>query len=48
MLEPMTIFGAVLGSFLNKILPDFILILLLASSLALTAKHTIQKGLKMW
>jgi len=48
MLEPMTILGAVLGSFLNKILPDFILILLLAASLGLTAKHTMAKGLKSW
>ena len=33
---------------MNKILPDFVLIILLASSLFLTAKHTLTKGLKTW
>jgi uncharacterized membrane protein YfcA len=48
MLEPLTIFGAVLGSFLNKILPDFILIMLLAASLGLTAYRTMGKGIEAW
>uniref|UniRef100_A0A7S2WB47 Sulfite exporter TauE/SafE n=1 Tax=Rhizochromulina marina TaxID=1034831 RepID=A0A7S2WB47_9STRA len=48
MLEPLTIFGAVIGSFLNKVLPEFVLILLLATSLALTAIRTMRKGLKLY
>mmetsp|Transcript_34669 Transcript_34669/g.44714 ORF Transcript_34669/g.44714 Transcript_34669/m.44714 type:complete len:587 (+) Transcript_34669:14-1774(+) len=48
MLEPLTIFGAVLGSFLNKILPDFLLIMLLAASLGLTAYRTMGKGIQAW
>ena len=48
MLEPLTIFGAVLGSFFNKILPDFVLILLLAVSLVLTALRTMNKGFEAW
>ena len=48
MMEPLTILGALIGSFLNRILPEFILILLLAIVLAATASRTVKKGVKLW
>ena len=48
MMEPLTILGALVGSFLNRVLPEFILILLLAVVLAATASRTVKKGFKLW
>jgi uncharacterized membrane protein YfcA len=47
-MEPLTILGALFGSFLNRLLPEFILILMLAMVLAVTANRTMQKGFKLW
>mmetsp|Transcript_127 Transcript_127/g.132 ORF Transcript_127/g.132 Transcript_127/m.132 type:complete len:584 (+) Transcript_127:78-1829(+) len=47
-MEPLTILGALFGSFLNQLLPEFVLILLLAILLAATAKRTMKKGFKLW
>lgn len=47
-MEPLTIAGAVVGSFLNKILPDLILVVLLVVLLAVTAQRTLQKGFKKY
>lgn len=47
-MEPLTILGALFGSFLNRLLPEFILILMLAIVLAATAKRTMKKGLTLW
>lgn len=47
-MEPMTILGALFGSFLNRILPEFVLIFLLAIVLAATANRTLTKGVKLW
>ena len=48
MMEPLTILGALLGSFINRVLPEFILILLLATLLTVTARKTLTKGFKLW
>lgn len=47
-MEPLTILGALFGSFLNRILPEFVLILLLAIVLAATANRTVSKGFALW
>lgn len=47
-MEPLTILGALFGSFLNRLLPEFVLILLLALVLAATASRTLKKGFKLW
>jgi Na+/H+-dicarboxylate symporter len=43
MMEPTTIIGAVAGSFLNKILPELVISILLVIILALLAHRTLQK-----
>merc|ERR1719414_1254372 len=48
MMEPSTIAGAVLGSFLSKFLPDFVLAVCLASVVAMLSYRTLDKGIKMF
>ena len=43
-MQPMTIAGALLGSFVNKILPTIILTICLVALLAYTTHGTLQKG----
>jgi len=47
-MEPLTIAGAIAGSFINKVLPDWILALCLILLLGATSKRTIQKGIKVY
>eukprot|EP00931_Biecheleriopsis_adriatica_P020952 TRINITY_DN13850_c0_g1_i5.p1 TRINITY_DN13850_c0_g1~~TRINITY_DN13850_c0_g1_i5.p1 ORF type:complete len:562 (-),score=104.99 TRINITY_DN13850_c0_g1_i5:52-1716(-) len=47
-MEPLTIFGAVFGSLLSKILPNFILTVLLVLILAFMGQRTLKKGLTMF
>jgi len=47
-MEPLTIAGALVGSFLNKILPEWILTLLLVLLLGATSVRTMKKGLKVY
>jgi hypothetical protein len=47
-MEPLTILGALFGSFLNRLLPEFFLILMLAVVLAATANKTLSKGFDLW
>merc|ERR1711988_512878 len=48
MMEPSTIAGAVLGSFLSKLLPSIIITSMLAIVLAFMGRRTFSKGMKMW
>jgi len=48
MMEPSTIAGAVIGSFMSKYLPDFILTVSLAIVLSLLSFRTLQKGISMF
>ena len=43
-MQPMTIAGALLGSFGNKLLPELVLTVALVLLLALTTKEMLQKG----
>jgi len=47
-MEPLTIFGAVFGSLLSKVLPNAVLTTLLVLILAFMGQRTLAKGLKMW
>ena len=47
-MEPLTIAGALLGAFLNKMLPEEILSLALVLLLAFTANTTLRKAFKMY
>jgi len=47
-MEPLTIFGAVLGSLMGKVLPNIILTVSLVIVLAFMGQRTLTKGLKMW
>lgn len=47
-MEPSTIAGAVIGSFMSKYLPDFVLTVCLAIVLSLLSWRTIQKGVSMY
>merc|ERR1711998_308882 len=48
LMQPMLISGAVLGSFLNKMVPDWLLAVLLFIVLIFTARRTFNNGLKKW
>lgn len=48
MMEPSTIAGAVIGSFVSKYLPDLVLTISLTSVLAVLAYRTLDKGVKMF
>jgi len=47
-MEPSTIAGAVIGSFMSKMLPDFVLTVCLSIVLALLSYRTLEKGIKMF
>lgn len=46
-MEPMTIAGALVGANLNKLLPEYVIILLLLVVLSLTAHKTLSKAIKL-
>jgi len=48
MMEPSTIAGAVIGSFLSKYLPDFVLTVSLCLVLSLLSWRTLSNGIKMY
>jgi uncharacterized membrane protein YfcA len=47
-MEPATIAGAVIGSFMSKYLPDFVLTVSLTIVLAMLSHRTLEKGIKMF
>lgn len=47
-MEPLTIFGAVFGSLMSKVLPNIILTFMLAVILAFMGERTLRKGLTLW
>jgi len=47
-MEPLTIAGALIGAFLNKILPELLLTVLLVLLLSFTAWNTLKKAIKMY
>lgn len=47
-MEPLTIAGALMGAFLNKILPSELLVVMLVLLLAFTAYTTLEKAVKMY
>ena len=47
-MQPMTLAGALLGSFVNKLLPEIVLTVCLVLLLAWTTKEMLQKGLQAW
>ncbi|CAM9892090.1 unnamed protein product [Ascophyllum nodosum] len=47
-MEPLTIGGALVGSFINKVLPDYILAVMLIVLLAATAHRTLSKGVRSY
>jgi hypothetical protein len=47
-MEPLTMAGAIVGAFVSKILPDWILVLSLVALLAYTTHGTVKKGLQQW
>ena len=48
MMEPLTMLGAIVGSYIGKILPDEVLVFMLVVLLGLTTHRTIGKGIKKW
>jgi uncharacterized membrane protein YfcA len=48
LMQPMLISGAVVGSFLNKMVPDWVLAILLFVILIFTAQRTYNNGMKKW
>ena len=47
-MEPLTIAGALIGAFLNKILPETLLVVMLVLLLSFTAYNTLKKAFKMY
>ena len=47
-MEPLTIGGAVAGSFINKLLPEWLLVISLVLLLGYTPKRTLEKGFKTY
>ncbi|KAL3945588.1 MAG: hypothetical protein SGBAC_000328 [Bacillariaceae sp.] len=47
-MEPLTIAGALMGAFLNKILPEIFLVTMLVILLSFTAYTTLKKAIKMY
>jgi len=47
-MEPLTIAGALIGAFLNKILPETLLVVLLVLLLSFTADKSLRKAFKMY
>jgi len=48
LMEPLTIAGALMGAFLNKILPEQFLVLMLVLLLSFTAYNSLKKAMKMY
>jgi len=48
MMEPLTIAGALVGATLNKVLPDWLIVIMLVIVLSITADRTLKKGKKMY
>jgi uncharacterized membrane protein YfcA len=47
-MEPLTIAGALIGAFLNKLLPESVLTILLVALLSFTAYESLSKAVKMY
>ena len=47
-MEPLTIAGALIGAFLNKLLPEGLLVVMLVLLLSFTAYNTLKKAFKMY
>ncbi|KAL9186729.1 hypothetical protein ACHAXT_005967 [Thalassiosira profunda] len=47
-MEPLTIAGALIGAFLNKLLPEAILVISLVALLTFTAYKTLKKAIRMY
>lgn len=47
-MEPLTIGGALIGAFLNKLLPERMLVVLLVILLSFTADNSLRKAIKMY
>eukprot|EP00980_Cylindrotheca_fusiformis_P009695 scaffold2142_cov190-Cylindrotheca_fusiformis.AAC.4 len=47
-MEPLTIAGALVGAFLNNIIPEIVLALMLVALLSFTAYNTLKKAIKMY
>lgn len=47
-MEPLTIAGALIGAFLNKVLPELLLLVLLVILLSFTAYQSLEKGFQMY
>ena len=47
-MEPLTVGGAICGTFLSKVLPDLVLTVMLVVLLALTAHRTLKKGFQQF
>ena len=47
-MEPLTIAGALIGAFLNKLLPEAILVVSLVALLSFTAYKTLKKSVRMY
>ncbi|KAJ8610354.1 hypothetical protein CTAYLR_003889 [Chrysophaeum taylorii] len=48
LMEPQTLAGALVGGFVNKLAPEFLLTVMLVVLLALTSERTLKKGLKLY
>ena len=47
-MEPLTMVGAIVGAFMSKILPDWLLSVSLVILLAVTTEATLKKGIQQW
>jgi len=47
-MEPLTIAGALIGAFMNKVLPETLLVVMLVVLLSFTAYNTLKKAIKMY
>lgn len=47
-MEPLTIAGALIGAFLNKVLPETFLVVMLVALLSFTSYNTLKKSFKMY
>lgn len=47
-MEPLTIAGALIGAFLNNIIPEVVLAVMLVALLSFTAYNTLKKAIKMY
>lgn len=47
-MEPLTMVGAIVGAFMSKVLPDWLLSVSLVILLAVTTEATLKKGIQQW